>query len=368
MRTGMVVVTVALTLTAATLASQQAAVPSPDARTAEQVYKNITALKGTPANELNQSMHLMKGALGMDCDYCHIEREWDKDDKAPKQVARSMILMTMDINTRQFGGRPVVTCYTCHNGRPVPANMPVFPVFEPNKAPAPALPAVDRIVTRYVAALGGEQAIRKVTSRVITGTQYIPTGPGGTVPMPAVMERSLKAPNLSVTIYRTATFAISQGFDGTRAWSQDQAGRVTDAVALDAARARRAADFFEPLNLKQQYPQMTVRGIEKVNNRDAYVVVGVPQNDTPERLYFDTQTGLLLRKVSVLPTPVGDSPFQMDFDDYRDTGSGVKFPFLIQMNPANPRTELAPSATLRVSKVEDNVAVEDSKFIKPAAR
>src|SRR5688572_8296701 len=179
MRTGIVAATVALVFTAATLASSQAVPPGPDTRTAEQVYKNITALKGTPAGELNQSMHLMKGALGMDCDYCHIEREWDKDDKAPKQMARAMILMTMDINRRQFGGRPVVTCYTCHNGRPVPASMPVFPVFEPNKAAAPALPTVDQILTRYVAALGGEQAIRKVTSRVITGTQYIPTGPGG---------------------------------------------------------------------------------------------------------------------------------------------------------------------------------------------
>jgi hypothetical protein len=111
---------------------------------------------------------------------------------------------------------------------------------------------------------------------------------------------------------------------------------------------------------------MTVRGIENVNGRDAYLVVGVPQGDTPESLYFDTQSGLLLRKQTVLPTPVGDSPFQTDFEDYRDTGSGVKFPFVIRMNPANARTELAPNATLRVTKVEDNVAIDNAKFAKPA--
>ena len=55
--------------------------PASDDRTAEQVYKNIKALQGTPAGELSQSMHLMKGALGMDCLYCHIEREWEKDVK-----------------------------------------------------------------------------------------------------------------------------------------------------------------------------------------------------------------------------------------------------------------------------------------------
>jgi hypothetical protein len=75
-----------------------------------------------------------------------------------------------------------------------------------------------------------------------------------------------------------------------------------------------------------------------------------------------------LRKQTVLPTPIGDSPYQVDFEDYRDTGSGVKIPFLIQMNPANSRTELAPEATLRVTRVEDNKAIEDARFTRPATR
>jgi hypothetical protein len=356
-----------IVLTASGIASAQVS-PANEGKTAEQVYKNIKAMQGTPANELNQSMHLMKGAVGLDCTYCHIEREWEKDVKPAKDVARKMIVMMNDINTRQFGGRQVVTCNTCHNGHPIPAAMPVFPVAEPSVAAKPPLPAVDQILAKYVEALGGEQALRKVTGRVMTGTQYIPTGPGGTTPTPAAVERYQKAPNLAVTIYRAPTYAISEGFDGTTAWSQNQAGRVTEPVKLDIGRAARAADLYEPLNLKRQYAQITVRGIETVNGRDAYLVVGVPQGDKPESLYFDTQTGLLLRKQTVLPTPIGDSPFQMDFEDYRDTGSGVKIPFVIHMNPANPRTELAPNATLRITKVEDNTAIDSAKFVKPASR
>ena len=90
---------------------------------------SIARAQVSPANELNQSMHLMKGATGMDCLYCHIEREWEKDVKPAKEVARAMITMMMDINKRNFGGRQVVTCNTCHNGRPIPTAMPVFPVF-----------------------------------------------------------------------------------------------------------------------------------------------------------------------------------------------------------------------------------------------
>ena len=342
--------------------------PANEGKKAEEVYKNIKALRGTPANELNQSMHLMKGAVGLDCIYCHIEREWEKDVKPAKEVARAMIVMMNDINTRQFGGKQVVTCNTCHNGHPTPAAVPVFPVLEPITTPKPALPAADQILAKYVQALGGEQALRKVTTRTITGTQYIPTGPGGVVPTPAAVERLQKAPNLAVTTYRAPAYAIAEGFDGTSAWAQNQAGRVAEPVKLDVGRAARAADFYEPLNLKQEYAQLTVRGIEKVNGRDAYLVVGVPAGDKPESLYFDTQTGLLLRKQTVLPTPIGDSPFQTDFDDYRDTGSGVKFPFLIHMNPANARTELAPEATLRVIKVEDNAPIDNAKFVKPASK
>jgi len=358
---------VGLTLAGAGAASGQVS-PANEGKTAEQVYKNIKVLQGTPANELNQAMHLMKGATGMDCLYCHIEREWEKDVKPAKDVARAMIVMMNDINTKNFGGRQVVTCNTCHNGHPVPGAVPVFPVFEPVAAATPALPGIDQVLSKYVEALGGEAALRKVTSRVITGTQFIPTGPGGTVPTPAAVERSQKAPNLAVTTYRAPAYAISQGFDGTTAWSQDQAGRVTEPVSLDVARAARAADFYEPLNLKRQYPQLTVRGIETVNGRDAYRVVGIPQGDAPESLYFDTQTGLLLRTRTVLPTPIGNSPYQVDFDDYRDTGSGVKVPFLVHMTPANPRTELAPEATLRVTAVKDNTPIEDVKFAKPAPR
>src|SRR5262245_16070808 len=118
----------ALTLACAANVSAQVS-PANEGKTAEQVYKNIKVLQGTPANGVNQSMTLMKGATGMDCLYCHIESEWEKDVKPAKEVARAMITMMMDINKRNFGGRQVGTCNPCHNGRPIPAAMPIFPVL-----------------------------------------------------------------------------------------------------------------------------------------------------------------------------------------------------------------------------------------------
>jgi hypothetical protein len=137
---------------------------------------------------------------------------------------------------------------------------------------------------------------------------------------------------------------------------------------IDQRRAQRESDFYLPLNLKQKYATMLVQGIQHINGRDAYVVVATPAGDLPERLYFDTQTGLPLRKTVALPTPVGPSPSQEDYADYRDTGSGVKFPYTITISPLSPRSVLDASTTLMVTKVEDNVSVDNSQFVKPASR
>ena len=279
--------------------------------------------------------------------------------------------MMTDLNTRYFGGKQVVTCYTCHNGRREPAATPFLPItkpLEPGEMEAKAklpMPPVQQILDRYIEALGGEQNIRKVTNRVITGMQYIPTGPGGQIPAPATIERAQKAPNMIVNTYKTATFTIADGFDGKTSWSQNQQGRTADAIEVDQPRARRDADFYFPLNLKQQYTTMTVEGIDRVSDRDAYVVVATPKGEVPERLYFDTQTGLLLRKATALQTPIGFSPFQVNYSDYRDAGNGVKVPYVITMYPAGSRTVLYTTATIRVTKVEENVTIDDAKFARP---
>ena len=294
-------------------------VSAQDTRPAEQVYKNIKVMTGMPANQIIEGMHLIRTALGVECTHCHVEGQFDKDDVALKNKARAMYLMMNEINRANFGGRSVVTCFTCHKGHATPEDIPSLPdpPAKGEETTKVTLPAVDEVLAKYVAALGGEQAMRRVTTRVVTGTQDIPTGPGGTVPTPATLERSMKAPNQRVDVYRTATFTIASGFDGAAAWARAQNGTVTTlaADAIETERMQRAAAIDEPLTLKRQYSAMLVEGVVQVGGRDAYVVMGMSAAKTPERLYFDTRTGLLLRKWSYLQTATGRFPFQMDFDD-----------------------------------------------------
>ncbi|HEY9231710.1 MAG TPA: c-type cytochrome, partial [Blastocatellia bacterium] len=88
-------------------------------KTTEQMYRNIQVLKGLPASELQGIMALMTGALGVRCNYCHVN-PFDKDEKPAKQTARAMMQMVFDLNKDRFAGRTAITCYTCHRGQPKP--------------------------------------------------------------------------------------------------------------------------------------------------------------------------------------------------------------------------------------------------------
>ncbi|MEQ1886957.1 MAG: photosynthetic reaction center cytochrome c subunit family protein [Bryobacteraceae bacterium] len=355
----------AMALSLGTAFGQQA----PPSRNAEEVYKNIQAMKGTPADSFGQSMHLMTAALGVTCEYCHIEGQFADDSIAKKKIARAMVTLTNRIN-QTFGGH-TVTCYTCHHGNAVPQAAPLLPVAGPVAVAKanPSLPSVEDVLAKYAAALGGEKAIQSVKSVLIRSTQDLPTGPGGVIPLRGTVEEYRKAPGLVLTVAKATDkgkeITLSSGFDGKQAWAQDARGRVSAPVALDQIRAKRSADLTEALHIKDNYQELRVAGTEKVNGRDAYVVVGTGADEVATRFYFDSENGLLLRKYSVTPTEAGASPFQEDYSDYRAAASGVKYAYKIERSPAGMRTELPTHSTVTVEKIEENIAIDDAKFQKP---
>jgi Photosynthetic reaction centre cytochrome C subunit len=357
------------------LAAFSVAAQQPQAKTAGEQFKNIKVLNDMPAAQLNIGMHLIEGALGVECEHCHFEPDFAKDGKETKETARKMITMVQNINKNTFDGRQVVTCYTCHHGSAIPTGLVALPDTLVGVVPygtekqTPTLPSVDQILTKYIEALGGEKAIRGVTSRVMTTLRTIPSGPGGAFALPATGEQYQKAPNFYLSIAHGATSTTAEGFDGTSLWAQNANGVVANSPEPDNSRTKRGVDLQESLKLKQAYTKMEVTKIDRVGAREAYVVVGNPQGDLPERLYFDTRSGLLLRKATELPAgPFGTMPYEVDYDDYRTTNSGVKIPFWIRSIPANGREAFASYTSIRIQKVDDNVAVDNAKFTKPASK
>ena len=96
-------------------------------KTAGEFYKNVQALKDVPAADIHPAMEYITTALGVGCGYCHVPGKFDSDDRHDKNVARSMIKMTMALNANVFDGKRELTCYTCHRGQAKGAPTLVFP-------------------------------------------------------------------------------------------------------------------------------------------------------------------------------------------------------------------------------------------------
>jgi photosynthetic reaction center cytochrome c subunit len=349
----------------------QAAANSPGAsapKTAGEAFKNVKVLKDIPADELIPSMEFITSALNVRCDFCHVEHHFDEDTKKPKRTARKMMQMMFAINTNNFRGHRVVTCYTCHHGSRHPVAIPIIggenaaseeaalmlPAGGVNAGATaqPALPTADQLIAKDIQALGGEEAIRKITSRVEKGTL---SGFGGHT---FSVEVDSEAPFKRVSVVQMPHGEMVTAYSGETGWMSGMGRPARPMSSVELPVARLDADFYFPLDLKQQFPRMRTVRTEKVGDQQAYLVLGFKPGRTPTQFYFDQQSGLLIRLVQYEETPLGANPAQTDFSDYREEG-GVKIPY--QRTISRPGN----SFTITISEVQQNVPIAASKFVMP---
>ncbi len=330
-------------------------------KTTEQAYKNIQVLKGAPADQLIPAMQFISASLGVQCDFCHVENAFDKDDKEPKQTARKMMRMMFTINKDNFDGHQAVTCFACHRGARKPSAVPTLNEESANSAAdqnintghpsAAGLPAVDQIIAKYLQAIGGAEAVAKISTRIQKGTLTV-----GTKTFP--VEVLAQAPAKRVTTVRLPGGENVTGTNEEEGWLS-VAGRPPhemDQSELDAARLD--AELFFPTYLKQIFKEFRIQKKELIGNTQAYVVLGVRQDQPPVELYFDEELGLLLRMQRYAETPVGRNPTRIDYADYREQG-GVKTPF--RWTVARPNSRF----TVQIEQMQQAIPIEDSKFAKP---
>lgn len=329
-----------------------------DAKTAEQVYKNITELKGVPADQVGPAMQFIAASLGVNCEFCHVQGKFESDEKGPKRTARQMMAMTAMINKTSFGGRQQITCNSCHNGSERPAAVPRvqesdMPAHTAAAAPAPGAqqPTVDEILEKYVGALGGADALQKVTSRVMKGSIVVN---GTTSPV----EVYAKAPNLRVTISQMNGRASYTAFDGKAGWMGNPGRPAREMSPAESAASSLDADFALGLHLKELYPQLRRVRPEAINGIECNVLMGTAPGKPMVRLYFEKSSGLLLRMVRLADTPMGRMPTQIDYADYRATG-GAMTPWRWTLSRPTGRF------TIQISEAQANVPIDDAKFAKP---
>ena len=344
-------------------AQEHAATPTADQqKTAEQQFKNVQVLKAIPADQLIPSMQFIAASLGVECEFCHVEHAMDKDDKKEKLAARKMITMVLALNEAHFKGELEVTCYTCHRGAAHPVGIPILSaeptarpehVHDEDEEARAGLPTADQVLDKYLAAVGGADAVNKIKTRVqkgkldAFGTQY-------------PIEVYSEAPEKRVSIAHPPRGESVTAFNGEAGWlaMPNAVHRMTPA---EAEAARIDAELHFPVQLRELYKEFHVRPGEQLAGRPT-VLVNAKSKGKPElRLYFDQENGMLLRLIRYAVTPLGRNPTQIDYADYR-VADGVKIPYKWTLTRPNG------SFTIQIDQVQQNVDVDEKLFVMPSEK
>ncbi len=332
------------------------------AKTAEQAYKNVQVLKGIPADQLIPAMQFITASLGVECGFCHVENHFDQDDKKTKQIARKMMQMMAAINQDNFDGHREVTCNTCHRGAARPVSIPVIsegqPVLQIAEAAnledelPPSLPSADQLIEKYVLALGGASAILKVSTRVAKGTANL----AGREVAVDVFD---KAPGRRVTIMHFPDGDNITAFNGEEGWLSAPGRPLREMHGSDIEAAKMDSDLQLPLHLKQTFGDLRPARPEKIGDRDTYQLIAGEPSQPRVRLYFDQQSGLLVRMLRYADSPLGLNPTRIDFADYHAV-DGVQVPY--RWTVSRP----AGQFTIQATEVKQNLPIEDDRFAKQA--
>jgi len=339
---------------------------------AEAVFKNLQVIKGTTVNQFMETMGFFTASLGADCTFCHVNESngnWAKyaDDNARKRIARRMFTMVEGINKTNFGGRQVVTCFTCHRGgnRPlVTASLAKLygggPLDEEQDDVVVAAQgaSADSILDQYIKALGGTERLAKLTSFAAKGTYQ-----GYGDPEKRQVDVYARAPRQRATIVHGSDGDSSTVYGSGVAWlAAPITERPVTVQALtggDLQAARIEAEITFPARIKQSFPTWRAGLPSTIDDRDVQVVQGSGPGRGMATFYFDKETGLLTRLVRYADSVVGRIPMQTDYSDYRDV-SGVKLPFKWTY------TWLDGRFTIELSELRPNVAIPPARFAKPA--
>lgn len=302
--------------------------------------KNVKVLTGLSDFELLRAMQLMRASLGVGCDYCHAaaadgkELDFASDAKKEKETARKMIAMVKSINADNFGGRPAVSCNSCHRGAtepvgiiPLPQPLPSHKAEGETAESRPQPMTRDEVVAKYAAAIG-KPAAALWSSRHLVGTR---TGPDGKA-IPLVVDETPSMSHVTVTMGENAK--MEQAATATAGWSRNAKG-TRPFGAYELTLFHNLENAFAP-PLPDSIPADARAFRRTIDGHDTVIVFFRPTQTTRERLEFDPASGLLTKRMTYVETPVGIAPTETDFEDWRDV-NGMKYPFTIKVSPYDPR-------------------------------
>ena len=370
----------ALAIGGAGVQSAAAQGPQPGQK-AGDFFKNVQILKEIPANLMQPTMQFIEISLGVHCNYCHDDDNTKRelDVKPTKARAREMLRMVNTINETTFGGRQVVTCYTCHRGSTKP--VVVLPTGSGVQMPGGIAnqarqrgerpiqgqaPTVDQLLNRHITGIGGAENLAKVTSLTIKGTvtnwaHLDEVHRERPLPIATPVDLVVRG-DKSMMVTHNANGDAIQTYNAGSGWQRAGDGNAADLRPdlLDVAKLQTA--IYNPTMFKTILTGMSVTGQDEIGNYETTVVTGRMTTLPLVKLHFDRESGKLVSVYYQQPSGFCCHAFRMELGDYTVQG-GIQVPARITVPGVRDSFQV-----YQFDSLQANAAVDDSRFAKPAGR
>src|SRR5215510_7594672 len=209
----------------------------------------------------------------------------------------------------------------------------------------------DKILKHAAKALGGESAMRRITTREAKGAiRRASDGAQGSFQM-----LTLK-PDLYLLTFDVGGLEVSEGFNGKSAWRRDSRAGLRTLTGDENLALRAAANYRNHLWLysKKEKSKLADAASETVGGKPARAVALTTGENVKIKLWFDSASGLLVRE----ELPAGNGVTTFEYSDYGKV-DGVLEPFTIKLNADGEQYNIT------LSEVTHNRPLDRARFDFP---
>jgi hypothetical protein len=230
----------------------------------------------------------------------------------------------------------------------------VFTLLSSLPACGADLPGGDNLLAHFVQVTGGEAAYSKIKNVSMTGDiEMAGRNVAGSV---SIVESGDKA-------YMSLDFMgigkVEECYDGVNAWESSAISGPRLLEGDEKSSLRQASSIAVIKEWRDLYRETRTVGIEDVGGKPAWKVQMIPKEGKPETFFFDKESGLLVRVMSVLSSAMGEIASDMEMSDYREV-DGIRTPFTMT------EKVMSQDIVLRFTSVVYNGTIPPGRFDPPA--
>jgi len=225
-------------------------------------------------------------------------------------------------------------------------------------APKPdaPIPSLKEILARAEKSMGGSEAWKNTNTMMMKGVLQTEDASAF-----VAIEIYKKAPDKSLLKMKLPqNMEMREVCDGKSAWMEDPRGGYHEFRGAELESRLKRSQFSEQSKMILLAATGKVLGAEKIGLHSVYVVEYSSQKNETTKLYFDEESGLVLRSEETAAKPDGAYTTKLDMDDYRSV-DGMMVPFRMK------RTEKGSVIKIKLTQVKNNLPIEDEMFVKPAS-